>query len=224
MAGDLVYVKNIDNVQPEHAREPTVLWKRLLGGLLVRIERQVHELIRALDAGSGGVEERVEGFARDVLSIEVKGAADPKSLLHRPIRVCGVVPNTGEPGGGPFWVRGGDGEVRAQIVETAQVDPHDDAQQSILRESTHFNPVDLVCAVRDFGGKPFDLSAYVDEDSSIVTSKSTAGRDLRALERPGLWNGAMAGWNTIFVEVPIETFTPVKTVLDLLRPEHQPPG
>ncbi len=229
LGADLIYVKNIDNVQPEHLRGATVLWKKLLGGLLAQTESRAHRLVRALgESGTdpGGLDDAIV-FAREILDVEVP-EGDPCAflirLLRRPLRVAGVVANTGEPGGGPFWVRNVDGDVRAQIVETAQVDPADDGQRAILHESTHFNPVDLVCAVRDADGEPFDLSTYIDEDAAIVTTKSSAGRDLRALERPGLWNGAMAGWNTIFVEVPLETFTPVKSVLDLLRPEHQPPG
>jgi hypothetical protein len=232
LGGDLVYIKNIDNVQPERGRDATVLWKKLLGGLLVRTEREAHRLVRLL----GGIDpeaavlDEVEAFARDVLSVDLPAVvrageqcrrAFLASLLHRPLRVCGVVPNTGEPGGGPFWVRSTAGEVRAQIVESSQVDPRDSDQQGKLTGSTHFNPVDLVCALRDVRGARFDLSTYVDPDTAIVTSKSSAGRDLRALERPGLWNGAMAGWNTLFVEVPLETFTPVKSVMDLLREEHQ---
>jgi hypothetical protein len=225
---DLIYIKNIDNVQPEHAREATVLWKKLIGGLLAQTESQAQRLVRNLNENGAAATALDEAgtFAREALAVDVPegdARAFLTRLLNRPLRVAGVVPNTGEPGGGPFWVRGADGDVRAQIVETAQVDPGDSSQQTILGAATHFNPVDLVCAVRDFNGNPFDLSAYIDEDSAIVTSKSIAGRDLRALERPGLWNGAMAGWNTIFVEVPLETFTPVKSVLDLLRPEHQPP-
>jgi hypothetical protein len=131
------------------------------------------------------------------------------------------VENTGEPGGGPFWVRDRRGEVSLQIVESAQVDPASDEQRQILTASTHFNPVDLVCGARDVDGNPFDLRRYVDQDAVIITRKSSGGRDLKALERPGLWNGAMAGWTTVFVEVPMVTFSPVKTVLDLLRPEHQ---
>lgn len=231
---DLIYIKNIDNVQPEHARETTVLWKKLLGGLLAQTEREAHRLVLALrgTAPNTAALADAETFAREMLAIEVPEVARAgvqgrraflARLLHRPLRVSGVVANTGEPGGGPFWVRDANGDVRAQIVETTQVDPDDKQRQAILRASTHFNPVDLVCAVRDVEGKPFDLSAYIDEDTATVTAKSSAGRDIRALERPGLWNGAMAGWNTIFVEVPLETFTPVKSVLDLLRPEHQPP-
>jgi hypothetical protein len=184
--GDLLYLKNIDNVVPDARRGPTLLWARLLTGLLLR-------------------------------ALEEEGAA-----LDRPVRVCGMVRNTGEPGGGPFWVRADDGSLSLQIVESAQVDPGSAAQQAILRSATHFNPVFLVCALRDPRGKPFDLDRFTDPDAVIVTRKSSGGADLLALERPGLWNGAMARWRTLFVEVPGEVFTPVKSVNDLLRPEHQP--
>ncbi|MDQ1349050.1 MAG: hypothetical protein QG573_2428, partial [Acidobacteriota bacterium] len=143
--------------------------------------------------------------------------------LHRPLRVCGMVRNTGEPGGGPFWVASADRPESLQIVEAAQVDPTDADRQRLLRGSTHFNPVDLVCAVRDAAGRPFDLLRFVDDEASIVTRKVVDGVEQTVLERPGLWNGAMAGWNTLFVEVPAWTFAPVKTVLDLARPEHLDP-
>jgi hypothetical protein len=141
--------------------------------------------------------------------------------LERPIRVCGVVANTGEPGGGPFWVRDQDGQISPQIVEASQVDPGSDAQQRVLARATHFNPVDLVCGLRDAAGEPYVLQPLVDPDAVIVSRKTLGGRTVKALERPGLWNGAMAGWNTLFVEVPSETFSPVKTVVDLLRAEHR---
>jgi len=144
------------------------------------------------------------------------------SALDRPIRVCGMVRNVGEPGGGPFWVRDKSGQISKQIVEVAQIDPESEDQQAILRASTHFNPVDLVCGVRDWQGKPFDLRNFVDHDAVFISQKSKDGKDLRALELPGLWNGAMAKWITIFVEVPLITFNPVKTVNALLRAEHQP--
>jgi hypothetical protein len=180
--GDVVLVKNIDNVVPDVRREPTLLWKRLLTGLLVQIERS--------------------------------GPRD------RPIRVCGVVRNEGEPGGGPFWVAGPGGES-LQIVESAQVDLKDPSQAAIWKTATHFNPVDLACSLRDGAGRPFDLTRFVDEDAVFIAEKTHEGNPLKALERPGLWNGAMAFWETVFVEVPKETFAPVKTVLDLLRPEHR---
>jgi hypothetical protein len=141
--------------------------------------------------------------------------------LNRPLRVCGMVKNVGEPGGGPFWVEGKDGNVMQQIVESSQVDKDSPGQMSVWEASTHFNPVDLVCSVRDFTGKPFNLMEYTDPDTGFISRKSKEGRELKALELPGLWNGSMAFWNTIFVEVPEITFNPVKTVLDLLRAEHQ---
>jgi hypothetical protein len=180
--GDIVLVKNIDNVVPDARRAPTLLWKRLLSGLLVQIERS--------------------------------------SPRDRPIRVCGVVRNEGEPGGGPFWVDGPDGPS-LQIVESAQVDPGKPGQTAIWKAATHFNPVDLACSLRDAGGRPFDLLRFVDEKAVFIAGKTHEGRPLKALERPGLWNGAMAFWETFFVEVPKETFAPVKSVLDLLRPEHR---
>lgn len=181
--GDVVLVKNIDNVVPDDLRAPTLLWKRLLAGVLVRLERA--------------------------------------STRVRPLRACGVVRNEGEPGGGPFWVQGPGGETR-QIVESAQVDLANPAQAAIWSAATHFNPVDLACSLRDASGRPFDLPRFVDERAVFIAKKTHEGRTLSALERPGLWNGAMALWETVFVEVPKETFAPVKTALDLLRPEHQP--
>ena len=180
--GDIVLVKNVDNVVPDARRGPTLLWKRLLAGLLVKLERA--------------------------------------SRHERPIRVCGVVRNEGEPGGGPFWVAGPRGES-LQIVESAQVDLADPAQASIWKTATHFNPVDLACSLRNAAGDPFDLGRFVDEKAVFIAEKTHEGKSLKALERPGLWNGAMAFWETVFVEVPKETFAPVKTVLDLLRPEHR---
>lgn len=180
--GDVVLVKNVDNVVPDARRGPTLLWKRLLTGLLVKLERT--------------------------------------SRRDRPIRVCGVVRNEGEPGGGPFWVAGPQGES-LQIVESAQVDFADPGQAAIWKTATHFNPVDLACSLRNAAGDPFDLGRFVDENAVFIASKTHEGKPLKALERPGLWNGAMAFWETVFVEVPKETFAPVKTVLDLLRPEHR---
>ena len=179
--GDLVVIKNIDNVLPSHRHPQVARWKLALAGLLVELAAGERE---------------------------------------RPARVCGVVPATGEPGGGPFWVEGADGAVTLQIVEAAQVDLEDRGQRAIWDAATHFNPVDVVAALRDPAGGRFDLGRFVDPASALVTVKSEAGRPLTVLERPGLWNGAMAGWATVFVEVPGATFAPVKTVLDLARPEH----
>jgi hypothetical protein len=221
-SGDIVFVKNIDNVQTDAQRDDTLRWKKILSGRLVELQRAVFlhvARLRGRPVNSEFVSE-AEDFARTVLGIEARGDA-LRPLLERPIRVCGVVRNTGEPGGGPYWVRDRDGRVTRQIVESAQVDPDSASQRAAIREATHFNPVDLVCGLLDVDGAAFDLHTFVDPRAVIVTRKSYQGRDLLALERPGLWNGAMAEWLTVFVEVPISTFTPVKTVADLLRPEHQ---
>ena len=230
LGGDLVYLKNIDNVVPESRLPLVARWKRLLGGLAVALEQKVHSLQRALE---------VPGCTRSVLEEAATflaatfGATPPthepheglcrtlRGSLARPIRVVGMVKNEGEPGGGPFWVAGQDGAVTPQIVESSEVDVTDPRQKEIWAASTHFNPVDLVAALRDVHGQPYDLAPFVDPTTVFISRKSRDGRDLKALELPGLWNGAMAGWNTVFVEVPVETFAPVKTVLDLLRPEHQ---
>jgi len=170
-------------------------------------------------------------FIRSQLSVVPPGQLQQASLqekvtflidkLHRPIRVCGVVKNTGEPGGGPFWVSQADGQVSVQIVESSQVDLQSARQHALWNSASHFNPVDLVCGVRDYLGRPFDLARFIDPEAGFIARKSKDGRELKALELPGLWNGAMAKWNTVFVEVPAITFNPVKTIFDLLRPEHQ---
>jgi hypothetical protein len=230
--GDLVYVKNIDNIQPDRTKPLVSHWKRLLGGYLVELQTRTRRMLEKLRDRS--YREHLDGaasFAASRLHVDLDGhlrrgpdAARDHLIdrLSRPIRVCGVVPNTGEPGGGPFWVRDRDGGVSLQLVETAQVDTADASQREAIAGATHFSPVDLVCTLKDPGGRPFDLGRFIDHDAVIVADKSADdGRKLRALERPGLWNGAMAGWNTVFVEVPLETFTPVKTVFDFLRPEHR---
>ena len=229
--GDLVCIKNIDNVQPDALRAETIRWKKILGGRLVELQRAVFLNVARLRA-SGDNPEFLTAAAE--YATEVLGFDPPRAdastelrrvallrLFERPIRVCGVVRNTGEPGGGPFWTRGRDGSVTRQIVEAAEIDPASDAHGAVMRDATHFNPVDLLCGVLDVDGQPFDLGAFVDPRAIIVTRKSHQGRELLAFERPGLWNGGMAEWITVFVEVPIATFTPVKTVMDLLRPEHQ---
>ena len=226
---DLVFVKNIDNVVPDRLRGPTVTWKKAIAGRLLELERRAHALAHLLATGQAAdaVVDEAEAFCRDVLHAPAAapGAARRAALLdrlRRPLRVCGVVPNTGEPGGGPFWVEGEDGTVSLQLVESAQIDAKDREQVRIFASSSHFSPVDLVCALRDPDGHPYALQEYVDPRAVLLARKTHEGRPLLALERPGLWNGAMARWNTVFVEVPLTTFTPVKTVNDLLRPEHQP--
>jgi hypothetical protein len=222
LGGDIVFIKNIDNVQTDPNRADTLRWKQILGGRLVELQREVFLHVARLRSRpvSPVFAAEASEFARKVLGAEAQGDGLLR-LLERPIRVCGAVRNTGEPGGGPFWVRGRDGRITRQIVEPQQVDDRLEPQRAALREATHFNPVDLVCGVLDVSGAAFDLRAFVDPRTGIVAKKSHQGRDLLALERPGLWNGAMAEWITVFVEVPISTFTPVKTVTDLLRPEHQ---
>jgi hypothetical protein len=222
LSGDIVFIKNIDNVQTDVTRGDTVRWKKILGGRLVELQRAVFLHVARLRGRpvEPAFAAEAAAFARDTLGVDVHGAALLRTL-ERPLRVCGVVRNTGEPGGGPYWVRGRDGRITRQIVETTQVDPTSEPQAATVREATHFNPVDLVCGLQDVGGVAFDLRAFVDPRAVIVAGKSYQGRDLLALERPGLWNGAMAEWLTVFVEVPVSTFTPVKTVADLLRPEHQ---
>ncbi|MEE8312628.1 MAG: DUF4301 family protein [Candidatus Binatia bacterium] len=230
---DIVFVKNIDNVVPDHLKEPTILWKRALGGLLYELRAEVGRHLEAIaedDCALGSVEAALT-FASDKLGVrvptDVAGVAErlahAREVLSRPLRVCGMVRNEGEPGGGPFWVES-NGTVSKQIVESSQVDPDDASQQECFATGTHFNPVDLVCALRDANGRKYDLQRYVDHETAFIADKSKEGRPLRSFERPGLWNGAMAFWNTVFVDVPPETFNPVKTVNDLLRSAHQPLG
>ncbi|MCF8062849.1 MAG: DUF4301 family protein [Deltaproteobacteria bacterium] len=231
--GDLVFIKNIDNVVPDRLKDTTVDYKKALGGVLIALQEEIFRHLEDLTAGepSGDLLDRVWTFVLTRLSLQPppemrKGLMREQqdflfSRLNRPLRVCGMVRNEGEPGGGPFWVRNRDGGRSIQIVESSQVNLDSRDQEEIWSSSTHFNPVDLVCGLRDFQGRPFDLPAYRDPETGFVSTKSKGGRELRALELPGLWNGAMAEWNTVFVEVPIETFNPVKTVLDLLRDEHR---
>lgn len=231
--GDLVYIKNIDNVAPDHRKALVSLWNRILGGYLVEVERAVRCFVgRLLREDFAALSGELEAFVRETLRIHFpeaygKWASGEKrnflfNKLNRPIRVCGMVPNRGEPGGGPFWVKHPNGTTSLQIVESAQVNLADLQQQAVWSSSTHFNPVNLVCSLRDFEGKQFDLNRYVDEEAVFISRKSKNGKQLKALELPGLWNGSMAHWNTILVEMPAETFSPVKTINDLLRPEHQP--
>jgi hypothetical protein len=234
LAADIVFIKNIDNVVPDHLKDTTYRYKRALGGYLVHLQQQIFAYLEHLAAGSvdAGLLEEIRTFAQRELAITVppglRHATRHEHIrflyerLNRPLRVCGMVRNEGEPGGGPFWVQHPDSSLSRQIVEASQVDTALPEQRALLAASTHFNPVDLVCGVRDFRGQPFDLQRFADPDTGFIAHKTYAGRPLKALEWPGLWNGAMAYWNTVFVEVPLSTFSPVKTVLDLLRPEHQP--
>ena len=217
---DIIFVKNIDNVTTDERRGDTVKYKKALAGLLLELQEQAFEYLKVLEAGGADLEP-IAKFVEEKLCVKLPANYDAellKAVLNRPIRVCGVVRNQGEQGGGPFWVDGGDGTESLQIAESSQIAPED---MHLMKSATHFNPVDLVCGVKDSCGGKFDLTQYTDPSTGFISSKSSGGRDLRAQELPGLWNGAMAKWNTVLVEVPITTFSPVKVVQDLLRPEHQ---
>lgn len=232
---DIVFVKNIDNVVADCHKDETVLWKKLLAGYLVTLQRELFNNLFILeDPGPAGREiSGIVEFCRTRLNIFLPSffgslpEAEKRHFLfdklNRPLRVCGMVKNEGEPGGGPFWVesRGESCVSSPQIVEESQIDKDDRGQMAVWSSSTHFNPVDLVCGLRDYRGRKFRLADFVDQETSIIAGKSEKGRDILALERPGLWNGSMAFWNTIFIEVPATTFAPVKTVKDLLRPAHR---
>lgn len=230
---DLIFIKNIDNVVVNKYKKEVAENKKILAGLMLDVQQKVFEFLEQLDNDVQNEEQLqpIVDFLENTLNVRISKNFHKYKLnfqveylqekLNRPLRVCGMVKNEGEPGGGPFWVKNEDGVVSLQIVESAQIDSKNKKQAEILAESTHFNPVDIVCGVRDYKGNKFDLLRYVDYKSAFITRKTRAGKELKALERPGLWNGAMADWNTIFVEVPLITFNPVKTVNDLLKAAHQ---
>ena len=217
---DLIFIKNIDNVTTDARRGDTVRYKKVLAGVLLDLQGRAFEYLKALEVGGAELEPIAE-FIGKQLCVKLPAEYDSallRAVLDRPIRVCGMVRNEGEPGGGPFWVGNPDGTESLQIAESSQIAPDD---LPLMQSATHFNPVDLVCGVRDSKGCKFDLRRYTDPATGFISSKSSGGRDLRAQELPGLWNGAMAKWNTVFVDVPVTTFSPVKVVQDLLRPQHQ---
>jgi len=234
--GDIIFVKNIDNVVPDRLKKDTVRYKMALALLLSEYQEQIFKYLRILEKRSDFIPDQqiaeMVNFTEKVLCIEPaenQYYAHKSTLvqylfskLNRPIRICGMVKNEGEPGGGPFWAKNSDCTVSLQVVESSQIDDNDPLQKEIAHHSTHFNPVDLVCGVRNFKGEKFDLPEYRDPETGFISSKSKDGKTLKAQELPGLWNGAMADWITLFVEVPVITFNPVKTVNDLLRKEHQP--
>ena len=230
---EVIFIKNIDNVVPDSHRGATIQYKKVLGGTLIAVRQRMNDYCRMLKDGKADDEKLQEiiDFLRSVLNIThdktEEMSRDEKAdyafrKLNRPLRVCGMVRNEGEPGGGPFLVYNLDGTVSLQILESSQIDPDDKKSQKMLKESTHFNPVDLAVSVRDYKGGKFDLTKYVDKTTGFISHKSVEGTEIKALELPGLWNGAMSDWNTIFIEVPAQTFNPVKTVNDLLRQAHQP--
>ncbi|TWO31360.1 DUF4301 family protein [Seonamhaeicola sediminis] len=230
---DLIFIKNIDNIAVAHKNIAISEYKKLLAGVLLNIQEKVFAYLNKLDKNDCDDEDYkiMALFLIHRLNVVVtpefddfsseKKAAYLKKILNRPIRVCGMVKNEGQPGGGPFWVKGKDGNISLQIVEFAQINFSNKEQQGIVYKATHFNPTDLVCAVKNYKGKKFNLKNYVDYDAAFITTKTQNGVNIKALELPGLWNGSMAGWISVFVEVPLETFNPVKTVNDLLLPAHQ---
>ena len=230
---DVIFIKNIDNVIQNHIQEIT-LYKKALAGVLIDLQQRVFKILKLTDDNEVSEKNIPEiiNFMKQKLNIDVlddfynytneNKVAFIKNKLNRPMRVCGMVKNEGEPGGGPFWVKGYKGNISLQIVESSQVDNHNAEQAQILAKATHFNPVDLVCATKNYRGEKFDLTQYVDQSTGFIVSKNKNAKDLKGYELPGLWNGAMAKWITVFVEVPLITFNPVKTVNDLLKPAHQP--
>lgn len=229
---DIIFIKNIDNVVPDRLKPETTEYKKLIAGVLVSKQAQAFRYLQLLDSGIYTHEqlEEIIHFLQNDLSCrnpELKNLEDAelaiylRKKLNRPMRVCGMVKNVGEPGGGPFLAYNSDGTISLQILESSQIDTANEEYVKMFKNGTHFNPVDLVCAVKDYKGNKFDLRKYVDPQTGFISNKSKDGKELKALELPGLWNGSMSDWNTIFVEVPLGTFNPVKTVNDLLRPQHQ---
>ena len=229
---DIIFIKNIDNVVPDRLKEITIVYKQVLAGVLVSLQKEVFSYLEKLDQGiysHADIEEMIR-FVQQKLYCrknDLKDMEDAELViylrkkLNRPMRVCGVVKNVGEPGGGPFLAYNSDGTVSLQILESSQIDERNPDAVKMFQGGTHFNPVDLVCAVKNYKGEKFKLQEYIDPQTGFISYKSKNGKELKALELPGLWNGAMSDWNTLFVEVPLETFNPVKTVNDLLREQHQ---
>lgn len=229
---DVIFVKNIDNVVPDRLKDDTVTYKQLIAGILITLQKKIFEYLNLLDSGKYTHEqlEEIVNFVQNNLCChknDIKELEDAelaiylRKKLNRPTRVCGVVKNVGEPGGGPFLTYNSDGTVSLQILESSQIDKNNAEYMKMFTEGTHFNPVDLVCAVKNYKGETFNLPDFVDHTTGFISNKSKNGKELKALELPGLWNGAMSDWNTVFVEVPLSTFNPVKTVNDLLREQHQ---
>lgn len=232
VSADVVFIKNIDNVVPHNFRQSTIKYKKLIGGVLIDVQQKIKSYLELLESGNYTMEKVVEivRFLQQTLNVrnqQTKNMEDSelvlyvKNKLNRPIRVCGVVKNEGEPGGGPYIAYNADGSASLQILESTQIDSTNEHSMKLMKDTTYFNPVDLVCYIRDYKGNKFNLPNYVDASTGFISEKSKSGHEIKALELPGLWNGAMSDWNTIFVEVPIDTFNPVKTVNDLLRPSHQ---
>lgn len=228
---DVIFVKNIDNVVPDHLKGETIRYKKALAGLLLEVQQKLYAYQQQFDQSGEPSDDLLDdaaSFLAHNLNTKLPPLGDKsekiaflKAKFNRPLRVCGMVKNEGEPGGGPFWAKNADGSVSLQVVESSQIDFNDSTQSEFAKSATHFNPVDLICATKNYKGEAFNLLDYVDAATGFISSKSQNGKELKAQELPGLWNGAMSNWNTLFVEVPILTFNPVKTVNDLLREEHQ---
>ncbi|MRT94120.1 DUF4301 family protein [Ancylomarina sp. 16SWW S1-10-2] len=235
LKADIVFIKNIDNVVPDRLKDATYTYKEALAGVLLKYQKQMFDYIALLDnkkleLSKDQLNEMLD-FATNILCIKAPNTLKTDDLdklktylfnkFNRPIRVCGMVKNEGEPGGGPFWVKNSDNSSSLQVIESSQIDQEDKKQSDIFSASTHFNPVDLACGIKNFKGKKFDLTQFIDPETGFISRKSHNGTPLKAMELPGLWNGAMSDWNTIFIEVPSITFNPVKTIFDLLRVEHR---
>lgn len=230
---DIIFIKNIDNVVVFKYENDVSEYKKMLAGILINIQTKAFSYLEKLESRQISENEIIEiaTFLTRKMNVIISSEFEKyateyqiaylKDKLNRPIRVCGMVKNEGEPGGGPFWIKDESGQVSLQIVESAQINKKDKHQKEILKNATHFNPVDLVCGIKNYKGNKFNLEQFVDPKTAFITMKTKTGKDLKALELPGLWNGSMANWNTIFVEVPLITFNPVKTVTDLLKPTHQ---
>ncbi|MBD0830976.1 DUF4301 family protein [Aestuariibaculum sp. TT11] len=230
---DIIFIKNVDNIVVQEQNKLQSDYKKLLAGILLDAQGKTFNYLKVLENEQLSEQKLLEiaMFLTHRMNVKLHADFDDFDLnrkasylfnkLNRPIRVCGMVKNEGEPGGGPFWVKHKDGETSLQIIEFAQINVEDKSQKAIVKHATHFNPTDLVCGTKDFKGNPFNLHNYVDHNATFITIKSQDGTEIKALELPGLWNGSMADWNTIFVEVPVSTFNPVKTVIDLLKPAHQ---
>ena len=232
---DIIFIKNIDNVVPDRLKKPTIDYKKALAGVLLKTQEKLFFYQKELNekhpvALDSAFLAAASGFLENTLNTKPESSqyyTEKEQLYHylkekynRPLRVCGMVKNEGEPGGGPFWAKNSDGTVSLQVVESSQIDTESVQQQNMAKHATHFNPVDLVCAVKNYRGEKFNLTEFTDPATGFISKKSKDGKELKAQELPGLWNGAMSNWNTLFVEVPIETFNPVKTVNDLLREQH----
>ena len=233
---DIIFIKNIDNVVPDKRKQLTVEYKKALAGVLLKYQEKIFRYQKELNEKHHVALDHVflaeaANFLENTLN--TKPSANQyytekeelyfylREKYNRPLRVCGMVKNEGEPGGGPFWAKNSDGTVSLQVVESSQIDQNSVQQQNIVKHATHFNPVDLVCGVKNYKGEKYNLLDYTDPETGFISKKSKDGKELKAQELPGLWNGAMSNWNTLFVEVPVETFNPVKTVNDLLREQHQ---